>query len=194
MIERENHLDSPPSQPLDSYFFEVQYTFCNRVTSEVIDQVSTVIESATWDDTWGDSAMGIGLSFKRDRIAEHLTAYADYRLRDNTYTRVCVRIFERSTGRQAILYHRSHSSNAFTHSNFILANFIGFPRVHHCVEMKLSSCLSVGFDGSENNIQMGIKFCIEIRLDDDDNSIDEGTRNLSRTQVLNILQNKLAWK
>lgn len=110
LIEAWDPCESLSSKPLDSYFFEVQYTFYTKNTDEVKSQVSIVIESATLTDDSGKSV--INLCFKRDRIAEHLSD--KNKLHHNTYVRVLIRIFERSTGRQSRLFFTRFSPQAPT--------------------------------------------------------------------------------
>lgn len=101
----------PPSQPIDSYFFEVQYTFFDTDAEEAKKQVGIVIESATLIDAIDleeGETLNIDLCHKRDLIAEHLTI--DNGLHHNTYARVLIRSFERSTGRQAIVYDAHHKN------------------------------------------------------------------------------------
>ena len=193
MIEGPSRHVSLRPKPLDSYFFEVQYTFLDSVNRYMRDQVSIVIESASLSIERGSNH--VDLRHTRDFIAEHLTT-KNYFHNNSSFVNLLVRIFERSTGRQAILYnmHHSHLPSSWNLA-FNLANIVRRPRDDNCVEIDLKSGLNVHIDNSEM-VQIALYFAIGFELDDDDNSIDMGwrTSNLDKSQVLDILQNKLAWK
>ena len=193
MIEDPSRRVSLRPQPLDSYFFEVQYTLLDAVNRNMRDQVSIVIESASLSIDRGENH--IGLRHTRDFIAEHLTTKNNLH-KDSSFVNLLVRIFDRSTGRQAIVYnmHHPHLPSSWNHAHN-LANIVRRPRDENCVEIDLKSGLMVHIDDSEM-VQIALYFAIGFELDDDDNSIDMGwrTSNLDKSQVLDILQNKLAWK
>jgi len=190
LIRARNHLMPPLLeyyQPLDSYYFEVQYTFDDEVKS----QVSIVIESAFFSAQW-PRPIFINLRHKRDLIAEQLTA--ENELHKNTSLNVLVRIFEKSTGRQAILWDRSQYyfiARGSTHR--ILAQVLSSHGEDDRIEVKVKSGLRLVVDHS-GMVQIGLYFTYAVDAEIEENWIEEETVDLDKQQILDILQNKLAWK
>ena len=193
MIRALNPTSSTPSQPIDSCFFEVQCTFYNKDTDEVKSQVSIVLESANLSEYWGKSF--IDLRYKKDQVIENLVD-KNYRIYfpKNTFAHMLVRIFERSTGRQAVIYDMHHDHFICkAQASRPLANVIRSPTNERSAEIKLGSRLTVQVDHT-SMVKMKLFSSIDIESDEDDNLIDVETTNLDDLQVLDVLRNRLVWK
>lgn len=207
MIKQFDHMDEKVvSPPLNSYFFEVAYEFPDKDDFPYVTrkQVSIVVEEPAFWDFGGKS---ISFLFKRDHLVEHLTDWND--LRQDCF-RVSVRIFERSTGRQTFLFRNSPNDNDWvskcnflnnTNSTYSLPPLVRHaPIDEDCLNVRLMSALSAGIEGSnllsnKLNFKVSIHFAVCFSLNDEEEGfIDEEHSELSQRQILDFLQNKLAWK
>ena len=166
-----------PSQPLDSYFFEVQYTFYDTDADEVKKQVGIVIESANLSEYWGNSF--IDLRYEKDQMIENLVDKNDrIYFPKNTFAHMLIRIFERSTGRQAVIYDMHHDHFICkAQASRPLANVIRSPTNERSAEIKLGSRLTVQVDHT-SMVKMKLFCSIDIESDEDVNLIDVETTNL----------------
>ena len=205
MIEKYDSPKVTDPKPLDSYFFEIQYEFWDKnddddddgeSSSDSSGRVSIVVEEpAVWDNSYhGENS--IMIRFKRDDLGRY-----DNRQFDVCYKsvfRTCIRIFERSTGRQSILYKSQimdgerflRFGSEWGHHTF--TNLVRRSRDDDHIGVRSNSSLLV--NGGAENVEITIHFDVEIELDDDDLPINEQTTRLDQKQTLDILQNKIDWK
>ena len=199
---RHHHLIPPLPKPLDSYFFEVQYLFWKNENVGRKFPVRVVVESAAWCGDDSNQNLNIMLTLERSYFAEILDDQNNICSDRFPYFSSCITIFDRSSGQQAILFGskklETHRGDKFVGEKQYgvnnLANLVRWAARYEDLRITVNSGLSVDVDDSNEKIQIGIDFRTDIRLDDYDMSIDQETPMLDKAQVLDILQNKLAWK
>jgi len=189
--------ERPPPKSLDEYFFEVQYDFWHPQRTH-LKRVGIVIESGIWDvdddrDRYsvmrGDGNK-IVLEFDRNRLAE---AVSDPSVHTATSISLLVRMFERSTGRQTIIGRMSGTSkedlflNGSTGFGTPLFNFLRVPSNIDNPTLYDLSC-AVSKEITDETIKIAILFGY------DTGYVQFSSLKLDRTQILDIFQNKVAWK
>ena len=188
--------ERPPPKSLDEYFFEVQYDFWHPQGTH-LGRVGIVIESGIWDvdDDQRYTMRGEGnkmdLEFDRKRLVEAILF--DPSVHTATSISLLVRMFERSTGRQTIIGRMGGTSkeslfrNGSTGYGTPLLNFLRVPSNIENPTLYDLSC-AVSKEVTDKTIKIAIHFGY------DTGYVQFSSLKLDRTQILDIFQNKVAWK